>query len=225
MNVYTGKSVFHAGSHATGTVLMKFVRLLVQAMIGLTALGVHAQGGRDMTEEEYALLPEYCRYKAWVSNTHPNPPKSEKWENFFGRDFVHIHHYCWGLVWLGRANRSGVSEQDRKTLLIMAHGGANYVLENTGPNFPIRAELYTRQLEISLLQRNENAAEHAFRKAVEANPKFVRAYWLRAYWLFKRGKLPEAMKVAEQGLEQVPESKMLNELVAEMRAARKSQGK
>lgn len=222
MNVLPGRSVFHACPHAARSLLMKFARLLVHAMIGLTALGVHAEG-INMTEEEYALLPEYCHHKLWVSRTHPNPPKSEKWETFFGPEFVHIHHYCWALVWLSRANRRG--EPHRKSLLGSVYGDVGYVLKNTGPNFPIRAELYTRQLEVSSLLSDEKAAEQAFRDAVQANPKFVRAYWLRAFWLFKRGKLSEAMKVADQGLEQVPESKMLNELAAEMRAARKSQGK
>lgn len=203
---------------------MNFVRFIVQAVIGLTAVGVHAQG-RDMTEEEFAVLPEYCHYKQWVSTHHVDPPRSEKWENYFGRGFVHIHHYCWALVWLGRAYRAGVSEQDRKHLLISAWGGANYVLENTGPDFPIRAELYTRQLEISSLQRDERMAEQVFRKAVEADPKYVPAYLLRAHWLFKRDKSEEALKVAEMGLEKVPDSAQLKALRDEIRAARKTREK
>jgi tetratricopeptide (TPR) repeat protein len=199
------------------------LRRVIVLLLAVTCLAVSekARGQLEMTDEEYALLPEYCRYKPWVSTRHLNPPRSEKWEAYFGKDWLPVHHYCWAIVRLARAYRAGATAAERKYYLEGADGGVEFVLQNSSSQTPIRAELYTKQVEVRTMQRNDRGAERAFRYAVEADPKYWKAYSVWGFYLFQSGRNQQALRVVEEGLKNVPGNPRLERLAAEIRAGGK----
>jgi len=195
---------------------------VVQLLVGACA---HADTQNDMTKEEYALLPEFCHHKAWVWAQNMNPPRSEKWENYFGKDFLPVHHYCWGLVRLARSYRAGRTSQERVWDLREADGGFLYVIQNSSSKTPLLAELWTRRLQVAVLQRNELAAADAYRAAVQADPKYWRAYWWWGYWLNRNGRTADAVKAVEEGLRNAPGTAGLEKQLLEIRGAGKAKAK
>jgi len=202
---------------------------LVAAAVVAGLLGgsrVLADTQNDMTKEEYALLPEMCHHKAWVWAQNMLPSGSEKWENYFGKsDFLPVHHYCWALVSLARSYRVGLTTQEREFYLRIADADIVYVINNSSSKTPLLAELWTRRLQVAVLQRNNSAAADAFRAAVQADAKYWRAYWWWAYWLNKNGKKGEAIKVIEEGQRNAPGARGLEKLLLEIRGSGKAKAK
>lgn len=179
----------------------------------------------EMTPEEHALLPEFCHHKEWVWTKNMHPPRSEKWERYFGKDFEPVHHYCWALVSIARWHRVGRTPMERKWDLISADQDLKFVIDNSSPQTPLLAELWTKRLQVRVLQRNEAAAAESFAAAVKADPKYWRAYWWWAYWLFKNGKPAEALRIAEQGQKNAPGAPALEKLLQEIRGGSKAKAK
>lgn len=179
----------------------------------------------EMTEEEYALLPEYCRHKGAVSTSHPVPPRSPKWEAYLGSDFEHIHHYCWALVWIARSYRVGTTERDRAHYLGVAEGDIKYSLRHTADKSPLRAELLTKQMEIKIQLRNERAAEQVFREVLRTDASYWRAYTIYGYYLHQIGKQQAALSVVELGKKNLPDSPHIQRLASEIRSGGKASRK
>ncbi len=176
----------------------------------------------EMTSEEYALLPEYCHHKKWVSTKHPEPPLSRKWENFFGPDFLPVHHYCWALVWLARSYRSGQTSEERHFKLLKADGDIQFVLDNTSNKFPLTAELYTKQIAIRSMRNDLRNAEKAFQAAVAFDETYWPAYSSWGFWLSRKGRSQDAIKVVQEGLFHSPGNTKLESLLNEIRNSNKS---
>ena len=93
---------------------------------------------------ELPLLPFYCTCK--LRSDDPRwRRKCYKWQDKFraygarGRDVVHIHHYCSGLLMLSRVQR-GVGE--RSALLKKAEDQFRYMIRHSSPNFILMPEIY-----------------------------------------------------------------------------------
>ena len=62
------------------------------------------------TPEEFRILPSYCRIHQNIDGTGmwapeaAGTPERKKWQVFFGESYIAMHHYCWALNWVNRAN-------------------------------------------------------------------------------------------------------------------------
>lgn len=178
----------------------------------------------EMTNEEYALLPDYCHHKKYVSTRHPTPPPSRQWEDFFGSDFLPVHHYCWALIWNARSYRSGQTDAERQFKLMKANDDIQFVLDNTSQTFPLRAELYTQQIEIRSRKRDPRGAERAYKDAIAADKNYWKAYWTWGYWLSRQNRSNDAIPVVQEGLSHSPENARLLSLLKELRKPGKTKG-
>ena len=95
---------------------------------------------------ELPLLPSYCTCK--LRSDDPRwRRKCYKWEDKFraygarGRDVIHIHHYCSGLLMLSRVQR-GVGE--RSALLKKAESQFTYMITHSSPEFILMPEIYLK---------------------------------------------------------------------------------
>lgn len=190
-------------------VLINFVFFGIAASFPVAAI--------EMSDQEYAILPDYCRHKKWVSSRKPNPPASVKWESTFGDDFVHIHHYCWAMVRIARSYRASYSSMEKRSYINDAIRDINYVLDNSSDKFPIRAELNYRLIELFARAGNYVQAENAFKSAIESDSGYWRAYWGWGYWLSVAGRRKEALIVIGEGLRLAPETKPLIDLEKDVR--------
>lgn len=97
----------------------------------------HAQEQQGRwTPVEIAALPLYCQ-----ARLSRNEAQLAHWHRTFGRITVlHLHHYCYGLLHMQRANATTNSAQRRR------HFGSavkqfDYVLRHWGPDTPLYQEV------------------------------------------------------------------------------------
>ena len=116
---------------------------LLTCTLGLSFLAQAQQDYGRFTAMEVARLPQYCQDRL-------NQKKNEgRWKSEFGPEiYLHIHHYCYGLIYYQRAN----TEFDSKKRRLAAKSGIadfNYVLQRWPANaqFYQQAEMYKAQLE------------------------------------------------------------------------------
>jgi tetratricopeptide (TPR) repeat protein len=199
---------------------MHWFSLSLAISLGLTFSG--SAQAVQMTKEEYRLLPAYCRNQGNVAPELFNPDKGEQWRNQLGRDFTHIHHYCWGLVSVTRGYRAGRTSGERRFQFGQAVQDISFSIERSSPEFVLLPEMYTKLGEAYLGLRNDRNAEMAFQKAWEKNPSYWPPYVWWSQRLLKQGKTKEALAVAEEGKKNAPDSKALDKLIADIKGGGKA---
>jgi tetratricopeptide (TPR) repeat protein len=173
----------------------------------------------NVTREETALLPAYCPY------TQGSPgyltEGSQKWIAAYGDTFHAMHHYCWSFVYLMRADRHSIPEQIRNFFLSQAFADIEYVVRHASPTHVLLPELLTKQGMITRRLKEPKRAMTYLNDAIALNPKYWRAYSELAECHLALNQKERALQVIEQGLAQVPESKVLNAMLHELRGAKR----
>lgn len=183
-----------------------------------------ASAGMVMTDSEFAMLPEYCRQKSNVSARH-SASNPAYFNQAGGDSYVgSLHHYCWALVNLTRSYRSGITNQERTSILANVVADIDYVFNNhpvTPGNSSLFSEMYGTRGQALLRLSNVRAAESSFQEACKLNPKNWRAYLQWAIYLHQSGRNKEALKVLGDGLENTPDSRALKALQSEIQGSTK----
>lgn len=168
----------------------------------------------DVTDAEWAMLPPYCPhtmgYKGHVQ------PHISKWRAAMGEGFFHMHHHCWALIDFHRAQRSGISEIDRRQLQGRALGGFRYVIKNAPEDFILLPEILTWVGRSEMLLGNAKGAARAFNQAIGIKPDYWPPYYHFAELLNRKGQRKEAIEVAKRGLSHSPRAKPLLLLFSEL---------
>jgi tetratricopeptide (TPR) repeat protein len=166
----------------------------------------------NVTEGELALTPPYCpdtigfKYGDAYHNTSP---RAGHWVGMMGKNFWHMHHYCWALINIRRSQAAGVQPTTRRYLLENAIADCTYVLQNSTPDFILLPEIYTRIGETHLMLANPAPAYEAFAQARSIKPDYWPAYQRWAEVLIKSGQKAEAKKLVAEGLRHAPDAKPL----------------
>ena len=172
----------------------------------------------NVTDAEMALLPRYCadvqgfKYGDAYYNTSPNAPK---WVGMMGKGFWAMHHYCWALLTLGRAQKPMVAPNLRQAMREYAIGDMQYVIENTTPDFIMLPEIYTKIGEVQLLLKHPTEANAAFARARSLKPDYWPAYIGWAEYLQRAGEKAKARELVADGLSS-PQAKALRTLFTEL---------
>ncbi|MBK9234538.1 MAG: hypothetical protein IPO19_00100 [Rhodoferax sp.] len=77
----------------------------------------------NITDGELALLPEYCQDVQAIryGNASYNPsPRAAHWVGLLGQPFWSLHHYCWGLIHVRRAQQPNVPAVQRTGMITSA---------------------------------------------------------------------------------------------------------
>jgi tetratricopeptide (TPR) repeat protein len=170
----------------------------------------------DITDEEMKFIPSYCpdtmgfKYGNWNYNTSPN---ASRWVALMGKDFWHVHHHCWALINVNRAERAVVPDSQKQAMRENAVANFWYVVNNASSDFILLPEIYTWIGRMEVKLHHPQKASEAFSRAREIKPDYWPAYSHWAEYLIGAGKKSEALKVTIAGLEQVPSSKVLLELL------------
>lgn len=179
-----------------------------------------------IAEEEYLLLPEYCKAQGNVSETYYkkyySAERTRQWQSALGKNYDHYHHFCWGIVSIVRAYKVSATYGNRVSLANNAISDINYAVERASPDFILLPAIYTKLGEAYLLAHDDKNAEIAFRKAWEINPAYWRPYVWWSQRLMQLGKLREALLVAEEGQKNAPDVKALDNLIKDIHSANKT---
>lgn len=178
------------------------VGLLAAALMTCSMYSV-AQHNPAGTAAERAQLPPFCAVKLKDDN---RSPAAQRWIAQFGFDnWLHVHHYCYGKVFMLRASAAGAKrDQDyQRSLAIKEY---SYVLNASKPDFWMRPQIH---LEIGRIQQSLGQFEEAiasFGAAVRANPRYQAAYLALIAALRSKDQRADALSVAQQGVRYLPDS-------------------
>lgn len=201
----------------------KCSKWLATVVLLAAACGLAEAAPNPVTKEQYQLLPPYCRNQEHVARLLYRPTAEGEWRRRLGRDYLHIHHYCWGLVHMLNAYKLGMTSGKGRFQFVEAIDDFQFSINATlinGPSTPgarLLPEMYTKLGEAQLALQDYRNAEAAFRSARELNPAYAAPYVWWAQHLLKHGKADEALAVAEEGMKHAPESKSLAKLIDEIK--------
>jgi tetratricopeptide (TPR) repeat protein len=167
---------------------------------------------------EVALLPEYCRHAQLFVDKFGNRKEEQEWIARMGRkNFQSIHHYCWAMVAIMRANRGGVSANLQNHNLQSAVADIDYVIRATSEDFVLLPELWTRRGKVLLRLKQYPNAEESFRQAAKMRPDYWPAYTGLAQLFLDQGKKADAMEALKVGLKYANDRRALERMLREIR--------
>ena len=192
--------------------MSKGIFLAVAAIWSCTANSAGAPDTVDLPG-----LPAYCP-STWGGSARTKE-SVEHWEQRMGGGmFMHMHHYCWGLASLRKAQDYKLSVGEKRTLLSTAVKEIDYVLGHAQPDFVLLPEMLTKRGEALLRLKDYRAAEAMFTKAIETRKDYWPAYTLYAEALIDQGKRDQARDVLNNGIKQVSEPRMLQRMLTDLNA-------
>lgn len=189
---------------------MKTRHFIWTAVISLV-LNSPALAVMGATPDEMAMLPPYCDAKMGSRN----PESASYWRNQMGHDnWLHIHHYCGGLLELNRYYRSSTGLKTPN--LRNAVNQFNGMLNAFTPDFYLRPEVHLNRGRVLKFMGKEGEAIHDFQKALELDARLAPARIELANLYVKSGKKEQALDVLKKGLELSPSTKNLRRRYQEL---------
>jgi len=182
---------------------MRFSGILGFLLLACFTLPAAATG---WTDAEIKSMPPYCEAKL-----KRVPGKYEYWSQALGPDFLHTHHYCYGLGYISRYYLAR-SRQEKQFNLNNAMGTLNYMVSHASPTYSLMPDVYLNRGLVFSLMGSHDKAIMDLKKAQELNPKLVKAYTLASDIYTKLDNKGEALAVVTEGLRQVPDSSVLQRL-------------
>jgi tetratricopeptide (TPR) repeat protein len=176
---------------------------------------IHAEaltGEQQFERRLLAMLPQYCKYTQIFRERVPggnNPAEIERWTSIIGPAFIHMHHYCLGLMNTYRAAILAKNRQDRTHNLGNSVLEFNYVIRNTPPDFSMLPEIMTRKGESLILLDRGAEGVVELQGAIERDPGYWPPYAAMSDYYRDLGQLAKARQWAQKGLSVAPNSRAL----------------
>ncbi len=153
---------------------------------------------------ELAVLPPFCKAKLSA-----DPSDDAPYVASIGPDWLHIHHYCFGLNFANRYFQDFGNRVAQADDLKEAINNYDYVLEHATPGFWMRAEIGTQKARILAAARGNAQAIAALQIALQANADYAPAYAVLSDVYRDTGQKAKALASVEQGLQRAPLDKPL----------------
>ena len=186
-----------------------FRLLLVGGLILWAGTG-YALKPENIRHGELDALPPYCPHTMGFDYSFSNKsPRAPYWEAVMGFDLWKVHHYCWALMSLKRAESRTMPLEQRRHIWIDAIGDMDWTVRNSSANFALLPEIHLRMGEVQLLLGSQTGAYNEFLRARQLKPDYWPAYSSWAAVLIKLGLKVEAKKLVAEGLGYAPEAKVL----------------
>lgn len=189
---------------------------VIAAVLGAWLLGAStasmASKPDSITDAELALLPRYCPdtmgfgYGDASYNTSPN---AARWVAIMGKGFWAVHHHCWALIKMRRAERPGMRAVHKQGHWRSALADFQYVVDKSPSDFLLLPEIFTWIGRTEILLDHPANAEEAFARVRAVKPDYWPAYFHWAEYLVATGRKAEALAVIKTGLQHSPHAKPL----------------
>src|SRR5687767_2163609 len=124
---------------------------------------------------EVAMLPQYCIYTQLFRDNIPggqDPEEIKRWTAIMGRAFVHLHHYCWGLMKTNRALLLVRTQRFREYYLRESLEEFDYVINRAPPDFRLLPEIMTKKGENLMRLGRTRAGLDEFERAIALKPDY-----------------------------------------------------
>lgn len=171
------------------------------------------------------ILPPYCMHTQLYRNRvdgGTDESATRYWKAVMGeRNFLHMHHYCWGLENVHRSTFKSRTKREREFELERSIAQFDYVLQRVSPDFPLLPEILTKKAQSLIrLKRGPEAVIHLHR-AIEMKPEYWPPYLALSDMFQANEDHDQARLWLERAAAIAPENKMLARRLAEaIRAGR-----
>lgn len=194
------------------------LRLLWALMLSTAAGSAFARSNEttNFTDQDFALYPQFCRARI------AREPQAlvNYWNQQLGpKNFIHIHHFCFGLKALNLAYANLGNKGKREYMANAVVGNFNYIIEHTERTFYMRPEALLNLGRGYQLRQEYDIARQKYEEALKHNPKLVDAWVALSDMYYQLGKKPDALYILEEASEKVGENKKIDLRIADMRAA------
>lgn len=161
------------------------------------------------TDMEWAAWPEYCRARyvtvqvGEASKWHREYTRAqiEASRHMIGPDtFVHIHHYCAGLAYLGRARTESIPAV-RDPILQSANAEMTYTFTRIPHSSPLYSTVAYNLSQVHKAMGRTDDAIATVQRAIDAAPTDARGYIALALLYRDLKKLTLAREILEKGNE------------------------
>ena len=184
---------------------------LLFLVLVLPSLPNSAQALWPKTETDFSMLPPYCKVR---SKENRYPQQARKWKAILGKStFLHIHHYCAGLLSLLKAESS---IPPNLALLGTALREFRYVDEKWPHNSKLRPEMLVKRGDTLILLGRTQEGFSQYQAAMRLKPGYSLPYLRMADYFLKSGNLEQARKWLEIGHEKAPRSKKIPRKLEEL---------
>lgn len=168
---------------------------------------------------EVAMLPPFCPHTQLFRDRVPggnDPDAIQRWQSVFGNMYLHMHHYCWGLMHMHRAKVLARDERVRRFNFASAIGEFDYVIERARPDFVLLPEILTKRGEALLGLGRAAQAMAEFERAIELKPDYWPPYAQIADHHNSQGDRERARAILQAGLNRSPDAKALRRRLIEL---------
>ena len=165
-----------------------------------------------ITDAEFANLPPFCRANM---KSGQGSPDYQMWQNTLGKDFGHTHHYCTGLNSINRYYRSR-NAMDKGFHLNNAAGDMSYMITHASPDYSLMPDVYLNRGLVYSLMKQHGKAVADMNKAIELDPRQVKAYNVLADYYSSTNQKNKALETVTEGLRHNPETKSLQRRYTEL---------
>jgi hypothetical protein len=168
---------------------------------------------------EVAMLPRYCMHTQLFRDAVPggsNPDEIKRWGAIIGPTFIHMHHYCWGLMKTNRALLLVQSQRYREYYLRESLQEFNYVINRAPPDFKLLPEIFTKKganlLRLGATREGLEDLEHA----ISLKQDYWPAYAAMSDYYKDAGDRAKARHWLQTGLTHTPDVGALKQRLAEL---------
>lgn len=195
------------------TLLLSSIALCT--MMSVARAGIHSFS--QITPEEDARLPKYCETSGDRGATQVPPlPRAKPWFDLMGPGYKMLHHYCWAMVEMWRADSFKITPAQRTHWMGSAVDNMTFVVVNSPPDFVLHPEIFTRRAGVLARLGKHSAAIADYERAVELKPNYWPAYIGLAQLMRSIGQMAAARTWVERGLANAPDAQALLRLRDEL---------
>lgn len=182
----------------SGLVRRIFSLAVLALGVGVGMQAVHASPFTP-SAVELSVLPAFCKAKLGA-----DPNNAKLYADSIGPDWLHIHHYCFGLGFANKYFKDFGNRMAQADDVKQAVSNYDYVLEHAAPGFWMRAEIGTQKARILQASKYNAQAIDALNVALKANADYAPAYALLSDTYRDMNQKQKALEVVEQGLQRAP---------------------
>lgn len=170
----------------------------------------------EIRQHEVKLLPEYCPHTITFAPTYGSREGTNYWMQRLGSTFKSMHHYCWALIALNRANRFNATAAEKRHNYSSVVSDIEFVLRYADDTFPLMPEMLTRRAEAFIQLDEFERAEQDLLRAMAIRADYWPAYAKLAEGLGAQGRKKQAITVLREGIQKARDPRMLQRMLNEL---------
>lgn len=178
----------------------------------------------EFDPRETAMLPPYCRYTFYFRDKlqgGQDQVEKQRWISVLGPTFLHLHHYCFGIMKSNRANLLARDFTVRRFYLSDAVTEFDYVIDRSPDDFVLLPEILNKKGENLIRLNRVPVAQLVLQRSIDLKPDYWPPYAQLSDYFKSQGDTAAARQWLERALVASPDAPALLRRMNELGASAK----